>query len=88
MYFQRYARGYGWGLSIRMPGDGQMLLRAAESAGQLGMTDLARVGAAACSVHLGPDQPRFHVETCVASVVWSPRVMLSLSRGLRLAVEV
>eukprot|EP00966_Prymnesium_polylepis_P260523 6017674-Prymnesium_polylepis.1 len=25
LYFQQYAGGYGWGVSVRMPGDGRML---------------------------------------------------------------
>ena len=79
VYFQRYAGGYGWGLSVRLP-TGQLLVRAVddEHGVELGMTDVAHGAAAPLGIHLGPHEARFHVPTEVGDVATDARVRLVL----------
>ena len=60
---QAYAGGFGWGVCIKGPGRVNWLIRAASVSGhELGMTQFARVVAAALSVTLGPSVAhQFHV---------------------------
>ena len=70
LYKQSYARGFGWGSTVRMPGVGQLLVRAteAEDGTELGLTATARLLGAALGVVLGPSVSLFRVGTEVADV--------------------
>lgn len=82
VYFQRYAGGHGWGLSVRLPGSGQLLVRAAvdEAGVELGMTEVAQVVARALGIRLGPREARYHVPTEVGDVATDACVRLVLGR--------
>ena len=81
LYFQRYAGGHGWGLSIRMPRGGQVLVRAAEdeeSGEELGMTEVARKAAAVLGIRLDARESRYHVPTDVGDLASDGRVRIVL----------
>eukprot|EP00966_Prymnesium_polylepis_P242984 5619186-Prymnesium_polylepis.1 len=70
--------GYGWGVCVRMPGDGQMPVRAVCIMGhELGMTQFARLIAATLGMRLGPGCS-YHLGTEVGDMAVDTRIQLVL----------